>query len=98
MPKRSLLDESALNFFEIVPDAGNDLEAEIKGLKVVNKTANWITVHVRTEREDDGDIDVPPNSVWFDPIRLQRVLSTTPAYPGDGTIRVFGYTDAEGNE
>lgn len=91
------LDAAALNAFEIVPSATTDIEAGIKALKIVNKTAGWITVRVRTMRQDDVDIDVPANAVWVDPIRIERVLSTTPAYPGDGTIRIFGYTDAEGN-
>lgn len=91
------LGSAALNAFEIVPNVAADIEAGIKALKIINKTTGWITVRVRTMRQDDVDIDVPGNSIWVDPIRIERVLSTTPAYPGDGTIRIFGYTDAEGN-
>lgn len=92
------LSTSAHNAFEIVPHPTNDIECGIKALKVVNKTADWLTVRVLTMRDDEVDIDVPPSAVWLDPIRVRKVLSTTPAYVAGGTMRIFGYTDAEGDE
>lgn len=80
--------DPANNLITIGKDDDNDIACGVKALRITNKTAEFQFVMVVTMTNDEVIFEVPPSSVWIEPLRIRRLKTTT------GDVEVHGYTDA----
>lgn len=82
------LADPALNLIPLIPDDDNDLPLGVKALRIWNPNATSATLHVITAVGDQVSFSVPAQSLWTEPLRIRRILTTT-----SGGITLHGYTD-----
>ena len=82
------LSDPANNLIPIIADDANDLSLGIKALRIWNPNDFTATIHVITIVGDQVAFSVPALSLWTEPLRVSRVLTTTTS----GVV-LHGYTD-----
>ena len=81
--------DPANNLVTINLDDFNNMTWGLKSLRIVNDQESWATVKVLTMHDNIVTLDIPPNCVWIEPLRVKRVFeSDTTAGLG-----IAGYTD-----
>lgn len=87
--------DPASNLVLISVDDFADMSWGCKALRIANPSDSWGEVKVKTMFDNEITLDIPPQSVWIEPLRIKRIYETGTTV---GLI-IAGYTDiATGDE
>lgn len=75
--------DPANNIYELPIDV---LPVGVKSLRITNDTAGWLPITVVTVVGEEVTLDIPPNTVWIEPLRISEIVAAT-------GLTVHGYTD-----
>lgn len=84
--------DPANNLVSIPIDDFNDFAWGVKSLRITNPESTWATVKVKTMIGNELTLDIPPNCVWIEPLRIKRLYETGTDF---ATLTILGYTDIE---
>lgn len=82
------LSDPANNLVVITPDDDNDIPLGVKSLRIFSTSEAVTTVHAVTVAGDTVSFNIPPLTLWTEPLRIKRLLTQTSA-----GLTIHGYTD-----
>jgi len=87
------LSDPASNLITLTPNDGEDIPLGVKALRIFNSNETVSTVHAVSVAGDTISFNIPPQTLWTEPLRIARLLTQT----SSGLI-IQGYTDRKAPE